>query len=98
MDVDRICNQGRPSFTQMFVARSGRLLNYVKSTVGREEGCTYTTFRGLVASLESRLPKSESVRDTFLASQHMDFARFKRDVHCGSAEIHDSMDQYFGCF
>lgn len=91
MDLDRQLNQHNTAFTQLFVARSQRLWNYVKETVGEYEGCTFSTFARLVEFLENQLPKRDSVRHLFLPSQHMNYGRFKRDVHRGLRESVDPM-------
>ena len=91
MDLDRQRNVHTSSFTQLFISRSQRLANYVKETVGDYEGCTFSTFDRLVASMENQLPKLDSVRDHFVPSQKMDYTRFKRDVHGGSRESIDPM-------
>lgn len=91
MDLDRQLNYHNSCFTQLFIARSQRLSNYVKETVGECQGCTFSTFTKLVESLENRLPKLDTVGDLFLPSQQMNFARFKRDVHAGPRDMVDPM-------
>jgi len=88
MDWDKQRFKGSSNFTQLFVARSRRLCRYVSLTVGEKYPAdTFTTFGQVLQSIEYNIPKviksGSPMRETFLASQKMDFPRFQRDVYSG---------------
>ena len=87
MELDRQKFNKQPSFSQLFVARSPRLCNYVKETIGAIAGCTFTTFDTVLTELEAKLPKVESVRDSFPESHQMTFRRFKQEVYNGGENL-----------
>jgi hypothetical protein len=96
MDYDRQRAEGQTEFSQLFVARSQRLCEYVKETVGSSghvDGCPprFATFVEVVQTVEKSLPISEqNVTTLFLPSQKMDFGRFKREVF--QSEVSSNLD------
>jgi hypothetical protein len=88
MDYDRQRAADDPTFSQLFVARSQGLCDYVKEAVDGENNAAmrFDTFSEVVSSLEGTLPplsntSSETKESLFLPSKKMDFSRFKRDFY-----------------
>jgi len=80
MDHDRHNMSHDPTFSQLFVARSPRLCNYVRDTIGDDTCTSFKTFEQLIMHLESSLPQNDKL---FLPSQRMDFTRFKNEIYEG---------------
>jgi len=94
MDYDRQRVREDSSFSQLFVARSQRLCDYVKEAVDgdRHGSMRFDTFPEVVSSLEKILPSIGDVDKLFLASQKMSFPRFKRDFyHSDSSDGLDAL-------
>ena len=87
MDYDRQRAGDDTCFSQLFVARSKGLCDYVKEAVDGDNHASmrFETFPELVVSLETALPSLASEKKLYLRSQRMDFARFKRDFYCSDS-------------
>lgn len=98
MDYDRQLAEDGTSFSQLCVARSKGLCNYVKEAVDgdRHEGMKFSTFAEVVSSLESTLPLADGDNTNgsriFLPSMKMDFARFKRDFYSSNQSSNGGID------
>ncbi|CAB9504446.1 tetratricopeptide repeat and ankyrin repeat containing 1 [Seminavis robusta] len=85
MDYDRYLVGDQKSFSQLFVARSARLRDYVESIVrtgsdSLETQSEFTTFQSLVPKLENAVQSLVQGTPTVLPSHYIDFHRFKRDI------------------
>jgi len=82
-----------PSFSQLFVARSQKLCNFVKASIEEYPNSDFQTFGQLLRVLEASLPQTEKPRALFLPSMKMDFSKFKQDVYSvsGSNEKVDAL-------
>jgi superfamily I DNA/RNA helicase len=94
IDFDRYQARNLASFSQLFIARSTRLCNYVETAVGGTSAETtldslkkFTTFRSLIASLESEINSRFQAGLRFLPSHRVDFHRFKREFWSPSMKI-----------
>ena len=84
MDYDRQRAGNDSRFSQLFLARSKGLCDYVKEAVDGGGGAEmkFETFNQIVSSLEESLPPLDDRKNVlFLPSSKMDFRRFKRDVY-----------------
>jgi len=90
LEYDRQRYAGEHSFSQLFVARSHALRQYVRGAVGEDAATTFSTFRELVLSLEARLPPAPSESVVFSREKRMDFRRFKQECF-GSGDVVDAL-------
>lgn len=89
MDYDRRLwsanseNNDGDNLSQLFVARSHRICNYVRGIVDGPTNVpketTYTTFSKLLRKCDSTLLKSGEYFDS---SRYVSFGRFKREIYC----------------
>mmetsp|Transcript_29648 Transcript_29648/g.81504 ORF Transcript_29648/g.81504 Transcript_29648/m.81504 type:complete len:2695 (-) Transcript_29648:60-8144(-) len=89
MDYDWRVHKGNPTFSQLFVARSAKLRNFVRNTVtgfdgpGRDDDSrSFQTFARLIHLLETKL-SNENIGDviSYPPSHKMTFQRFYDEVH-----------------
>ena len=90
MDYDRQRAGADPAFSQLFIARSKGLCDYVRRALvvtnsGDEDESTksmrFETFGQVIQSLERHLPMVGNTADLFLPSRRMSFGRFKQEVY-----------------